>query len=146
MASVSRRGRGRRTVNEINMVPFIDVMLVLLIIFMVTAPMITPGVINAPTVGKADQTPPETARVFVDPTGKIEWEVTGQPKQTTTLEQVQQLAKDWQAQQLEQGKTQDQFAIVIVGDSKASYEYVMNALTALQEAQIKRVAFLLNQK
>ena len=43
MPAVSSRGRGRRTVNEINMVPFIDVMLVLLIIFMVTAPMLTPG-------------------------------------------------------------------------------------------------------
>ena len=146
MAGVTRRGRGRRTMNEMNMVPFIDVMLVLLIIFMVTAPMVTPGVINAPSVGKADQTPPETARVFVDPSGKIEWEVTGQPKQQATLEQVQGLAQAWQESQFEQGKTQDQFAIVIVGDSQASYEYVMNALTALQSAQIKRVAFLLNQK
>ena len=41
-AMSSRGGRNRRTVNEINMVPFIDVMLVLLIIFMVTAPMLTP--------------------------------------------------------------------------------------------------------
>ena len=46
-AVASRGGRSRRTVNEINMVPFIDVMLVLLIIFMVTAPMLTPGSINA---------------------------------------------------------------------------------------------------
>ena len=40
MPAVSSRGRGRRTISEINMVPFIDVMLVLLIIFMVTAPLI----------------------------------------------------------------------------------------------------------
>ena len=40
MPAVAGRGRGRRTINEINMVPFIDVMLVLLIIFMVTAPLI----------------------------------------------------------------------------------------------------------
>ena len=45
MASVTRRhGSHRRTINEINMVPFIDVMLVLLIIFMVTAPMLAAGV------------------------------------------------------------------------------------------------------
>ncbi|HRN07643.1 MAG: biopolymer transporter ExbD, partial [Ottowia sp.] len=43
MPNVSSRGRGRRAMNEINMVPFIDVMLVLLIIFMVTATVITPG-------------------------------------------------------------------------------------------------------
>ena len=53
MPAMSSRGRNRRTVNEINMVPFIDVMLVLLIIFMVTAPMLTPGSINVPSAGKS---------------------------------------------------------------------------------------------
>jgi biopolymer transport protein TolR len=53
MPAVAHRGRGRRTMNEINMVPFIDVMLVLLIIFMVTAPLITPSLIDLPSVGKA---------------------------------------------------------------------------------------------
>ena len=50
MPAVAGRGhgRGRRTINEINMVPFIDVMLVLLIIFMVTAPLITPSLIDLP--------------------------------------------------------------------------------------------------
>ena len=52
MPAMASRGRGRRTINEINMVPFIDVMLVLLIIFMVTAPMLTPGMIDVPSVGK----------------------------------------------------------------------------------------------
>ena len=51
----SGRKRERRTVNEINMIPLIDLMLVLLIIFMVTAPMLTPGVIDVPTVGKGSQ-------------------------------------------------------------------------------------------
>src|ERR671921_1355146 len=55
MPAVVHRGRGRRTINEINMVPFIDVMLVLLIIFMVTAPLITAGVVDLPSVGKARQ-------------------------------------------------------------------------------------------
>ena len=49
MPAVSSRGRGRRTIAEINMVPFIDVMLVLLIIFMVTAPMITPSMVDLPS-------------------------------------------------------------------------------------------------
>ena len=51
MPHVAARGRGRRTMNEINMVPFIDVMLVLLIIFMVTAPVFTPSLIDLPSVG-----------------------------------------------------------------------------------------------
>ena len=57
MPALVSRGRGRRTINEINMVPFIDVMLVLLIIFMVTAPLIAPSVIDLPSVGKANKTP-----------------------------------------------------------------------------------------
>ena len=57
MAAVSSRGRTRRTKNEINMVPFIDVMLVLLIIFMVTAPLISPSQISLPSVGQADAQP-----------------------------------------------------------------------------------------
>ena len=49
MPTLISRGRGRRTISEINMVPFIDVMLVLLIIFMVTAPLITPSMIDLPS-------------------------------------------------------------------------------------------------
>jgi len=63
MPAVSSRGRGRRTINEINMVPFIDVMLVLLIIFMVTAPMITPSVIDLPSVGKAAKQPDQVIQI-----------------------------------------------------------------------------------
>ena len=55
MPAILHRGMRRRTISEINMVPFIDVMLVLLIIFMVTAPLITAGVVDLPTVGKAQQ-------------------------------------------------------------------------------------------
>ena len=57
MPAMVHRGRGRRTISEINMVPFIDVMLVLLIIFMVTAPLITTGVVDLPSVGKSQQRP-----------------------------------------------------------------------------------------
>ena len=47
--------RVRKSMNQINVVPYIDVMLVLLVIFMVTAPLVTPGIIDLPTVGKAGQ-------------------------------------------------------------------------------------------
>ena len=49
--------RERRLKNEINVVPYIDVMLVLLVIFMVTAPMMTTASIDVPSVGKAAQAP-----------------------------------------------------------------------------------------
>ena len=50
--------RPRRAMSEINVVPYIDVMLVLLVIFMITAPLVNPGVIELPSVGKSSQ-PPE---------------------------------------------------------------------------------------
>ena len=65
MPNVAGRGRGRRTMNEINMVPFIDVMLVLLIIFMVTAPLIAPSMIDLPSVGKASKAPDQIVHVQI---------------------------------------------------------------------------------
>ena len=65
MPTLVNRGRGRRTINEINMVPFIDVMLVLLIIFMVTAPLISPSVIDLPSVGKAGRTPDLVIQIII---------------------------------------------------------------------------------
>jgi len=66
MAAISSRGKGRRTMNDINMVPFIDVMLVLLIIFMVTAPLITPSMIDLPSVGQAARQPDSFVQVIID--------------------------------------------------------------------------------
>ena len=71
------RGRGRRTISEINMVPFIDVMLVLLIIFMVTAPLIQPSMIDLPSIGKANQQPDIVVEVILRKDQSIE--VNGKP-------------------------------------------------------------------
>ncbi|GEM_PF-38683 len=65
MPAVTSRGRGRRNISEINMVPFIDVMLVLLIIFMVTAPLITPSMIAVPRVGKAALQPKNPVHILI---------------------------------------------------------------------------------
>ncbi|MEI6117471.1 MAG: biopolymer transporter ExbD, partial [Burkholderiales bacterium] len=75
MSSVrSSSGRqGRRLKNEINVVPYIDVMLVLLVIFMVTAPLITPGVIELPTVGQAASVPATPIEVQITEDGKLSW-------------------------------------------------------------------------
>src|SRR6187431_1921299 len=61
---IERRG-GRRLMNEINVVPYIDVMLVLLVIFMVTAPLITPGVVDLPSVGKSSVAPVSPLEVVI---------------------------------------------------------------------------------
>ena len=57
--------RPRRLKNEINVVPYIDVMLVLLVIFMVTAPMVPPASINLPSVGKASQPPVAPLEIII---------------------------------------------------------------------------------
>ncbi|MFO0106695.1 MAG: biopolymer transporter ExbD, partial [Burkholderiales bacterium] len=72
MPSPSSRSRGRRTISEINMVPFIDVMLVLLIIFMVTAPMITPSMVDLPSVGKAAKQPDKVVQVVIQKDERLE--------------------------------------------------------------------------
>ncbi|WP_159918264.1 ExbD/TolR family protein [Pantoea sp. 18069] len=130
----SRGGRQRRTVNEINMVPFIDVMLVLLIIFMVTAPMLTPGAINVPSAGKASRLPTENlARILIDQDGSIRLK-TGNGEQVVRLNELGFAAKAWQAQQPEDS------AVVISADKTLSYDTVMQTMGQLQRAGVKRVA------
>ena len=63
--------------SEINVTPFVDVMLVLLIIFMVTAPLITTGVVDLPTVGQASQRPPKVIEVVVGPDERLKLRVDG---------------------------------------------------------------------
>src|SRR5699024_7883821 len=67
----SHRRRQRRQKNEMNVVPYIDVMLVLLVIFMVTAPMITPGIIDLPTVGEASEVPATPVEVQLGEDGVL---------------------------------------------------------------------------
>ncbi|MCV5977751.1 biopolymer transporter ExbD, partial [Escherichia coli] len=64
-------------ISEINMVPFIDVMLVLLIIFMVSAPLITTGLVDLPTVGKAARQPDKVVEVVVGSDESIKLRIDG---------------------------------------------------------------------
>ena len=136
MPAVASRGkRNRRTVNEINMVPFIDVMLVLLIIFMVTAPMLTPGAISVPKAGKSERPPTKNiAHVLLDKEGKIELKATGKPAQKLSLNELKDAAKTWQSEQPEDS------AMLLVADKDLSYQKVMETMAAVQAAGVKRVA------
>ena len=135
MASIApRSGRGRRTMNEINMVPFIDVMLVLLIIFMVTAPLISPSVIDLPTVGKAATVPDQVIHVEISKDEKITIKSTGTTVATRTSS-LEMLARD--VRQL-QGEVA-QGPVVITGDRSIKYETVVKAMDILQRAGVQRV-------
>ncbi|HVE53607.1 MAG TPA: ExbD/TolR family protein [Ramlibacter sp.] len=133
MPSVTHRGRGRRTMNEINMVPFIDVMLVLLIIFMVTAPLITPSVIDLPSVGKGKDLPQQLIQVSLGKDEALELKI-GDKTSAVTLRDLAALVKQAQATQ-----PAGQSAVVISADRSVRYEAVVKVMDTLQRAQVQRV-------
>lgn len=136
MPAVAGRGRGRRTINEINMVPFIDVMLVLLIIFMVTAPLITPSMIDLPSVGKAARQPDQIIQVVLTKNDALEVKV----KEQTTAVQIKDLAVTVQkAQTGKDGAALTNSAVVISADKNVKYESVVKVMDTLQRAGIQRV-------
>ncbi|MDD2545952.1 MAG: biopolymer transporter ExbD [Burkholderiaceae bacterium] len=138
MPAMASRGRGRRTINEINMVPFIDVMLVLLIIFMVTAPMLTPGVIDVPSVGKAAKQPPLVAQILIDKGGQVQFKT---PNGTRTLSgrELGEAARRWQKEQTQET------AVIISADKGIAYETVVKTMDALQKAGVQRVGLSVKQ-
>ncbi len=131
MPSVASRGRGRRTINEINMVPFIDVMLVLLIIFMVTAPMIAPSVIDLPTVGKANKAPDKVVQIQVAKDETLQLQTDGQSRPVALPGLVE-------AVRAAQAGAADA-AVVISADRTVRYEVVVKVMDTLQRAGVARV-------
>lgn len=131
MPAVSSRGKGRRTVVEINMVPFIDVMLVLLIIFMVTAPMLTPGNIDVPTAGKSSKPAAKNiAYVLLEKDGRVIFK-TKNTEQQITLPELQGIATSWK------NSDPEHTAIQILADKTLPYESVVQAMAQLQAAEVR---------
>lgn len=142
MASIQPRGRGRRTINEINMVPFIDVMLVLLIIFMVAAPLISPSQINLPSVGQAAQQPERFVHVVIDGDSQVRVSE-GRANSDTPAISVDQVAQRVQALQAggdvsQQGNAAN-VPVVISADKNVKYETVIGVMDRLQRAGVARV-------
>jgi biopolymer transport protein TolR len=131
MPAMVNRGRGRRTINEINMVPFIDVMLVLLIIFMVTAPLITPSVIKLPKVGKAAKQPDLVVQIILSEGDALELKT----KDKTSKPSLKELAGA--VRQAQAGASNS--AVVISADRSIKYESVVKVMDTLQRAGVQRV-------
>ena len=131
MPSLVSRGRGRRTINEINMVPFIDVMLVLLIIFMVTAPLITPSMIDLPSIGKAAKQPDQVIQIVIDKNEALVLKLKDKSS-TLTLQTIVAAVK-----QAQSGASNP--AVVISADRNIKYESVVKLMDTLQRAGIARV-------
>jgi len=138
MPAVTHRGRGRRTISEINMVPFIDVMLVLLIIFMVTAPLITTGVVDLPSVGKSKLRPEHVIELVVGVDEQLRMRVDGKEPNALAMSDV---ASRVLAAQGGNAET----PVVISADKSVKYETVVKAMDALQRAGVQRVGLSVKQ-
>lgn len=128
---MARQRSRRKMMNQINVVPYIDVMLVLLVIFMVTAPMTNPGVVELPSVGQALKQPAAPLVITVKTDKGIELE--GKRLQRDELLAV---VRDSLARHPGQ-------AVVIAADKTARYEDVVGVMDLLKMNQVDKVGLLL---
>ena len=130
--------RSRRLMNEINIVPYVDVMLVLLVIFMVTAPLVNPGVIDLPSVGKSAVPPAAPLEVIVRRDSSL---VLRERDKGRADERAVSSAQLVAALQERQKKSPDQ-PVVISADKDVRYEAVLKVMDELQRHNIRRVGLL----
>lgn len=138
MAQVSR---GRRLMGEINVVPYIDVMLVLLIIFMVTAPLLTQGVkVDLPKAG-AEPLDPEMLKntiplvLSVDREGGLHLNIGGNPQAVLDSDIVA-------ARATAALRRNPQLPVLVKADSRVEYGRVVQAMVILQHAGARKVGFI----
>lgn len=129
--------RPRRAMSEINVVPYIDVMLVLLIIFMVAAPLINPGQIDLPQAAARLDPAVVPLEVRVRPNGDLHVVDRNKGGAELRVNRVQLLEVVREAQRANPG-----VAVVIAGDRNVRYEEVIQVLDVLQRGQVKRVGLL----
>lgn len=133
--------QSHRAISEMNVVPFIDVMLVLLVIFMITTPLLTQGVkVNLPeTTSKA--LPPDQKEpliVTVDAAGNFYLNTASKPHQPITARALSNLV----ATQLSNETTELQRPVLVRGDKNTNYGKVMEAMVLLQQAGAKSVGLI----
>ena len=133
----SRRLRTRKLKSEINVVPYIDVMLVLLVIFMITAPLLNLGVdINLPQANaKAIETKKDPVVVSVDAGGGYTLKLQDASKRSVN-------AAELDAQMRALVKANPDIAVFVAGDGKASYDTVYQAMVLLQQAGVEQVGLM----
>lgn len=138
--SYSRRSRNR-PVSQINVVPYIDVMLVLLVIFMITAPLMNPGQIDLPSVGKSLVPPIAPLEVVIrkDVTLALRDRSLGNRALPVTRDELVSMLKEKQALHPDQ-------PVVITADKNVRYEEVIKVMDVLQQQQVKKVGLLVQTK
>jgi len=135
------RRAGRRLMNQINVVPYIDVMLVLLVIFMVTAPLMNPGQVELPSIGKSAQVPVAPLEVIIraDRSLALRDRERSSDERNIGRDELLRIIRDKQKKNSSQ-------AVVISADKSVRYEAVMDVMDLLQRNQVQRVGLLVQTK
>ncbi len=131
------RRSGRRLMNQINVVPYIDVMLVLLVIFMITAPLINPGQIELPQIGKTSDPPVQPLEVSIRADASL-WlrdRSRTSVESKVTRDELIAAIRDKQ-------NTNPEQAVVIAADKEVRYSSVLEVMDMLQQNQVRRVGLL----
>jgi biopolymer transport protein TolR len=125
--------------NQINVVPYIDVMLVLLVIFMVTAPMLPSGTVDLPSVAKSSQAKRAPMEIVVK--GDDDWTLRDRAsaKEAISVNKTELIERLVEAQ-----KDDPEKPVVIAADKRVRYEAVMKVMDLLQRNQIAKVGLLVH--
>jgi len=124
--------RHRKAINQINVVPYIDVMLVLLVIFMITAPLVNPGAIDLPSVGSRLAVPVAPMVISLRSDLSLSLQEGGGAQQRMSRGDIVARVRERQAKNPEQ-------AVVIAADKSVRYEEVIGLLDVLQRAGVRKV-------
>lgn len=138
---MSMRRAKRRLMNEINVVPYIDVMLVLLIIFMITAPLVNSGQIELPQIGKSLKPAIAPLEVII----KADKSLAIRDLALTTTERKVNRGELIAVIKKKQEKNKDQ-PVVIAADKNVRYEEVIKMMDILQKQKVTKVGLLAKQK
>jgi len=130
--------RPRKSINQINVVPYIDVMLVLLVIFMITAPLITPGVVELPSMESRLSAPLAALEVSLRADRSL-WLRDGPTTVRVSRDELLARVRERQA------KNPDQ-PVLIAADRSVRYEEVTGLLDLLQRNGVRKVGLLLRQQ
>ena len=128
--------RQRKAINQINVVPYIDVMLVLLVIFMVTAPLVNPGEIELPSVGSKLMVPAQPLEVTLRTDTSL-W-LRDQAASTPAIK----VSRDELVARIRERQGKQEQPVVIAADAKAAYQDVLAILDLLQRNGVKKVGLL----
>ena len=129
--------RQRRLMNQINVVPYIDVMLVLLVIFMVTAPMKPTGTVDLPSMAKSSQVKTDPLKIKVRGGGKLDFSDPQTKRSVSSVSETELLDELRAAQEKDADR-----AVVIEAEKSVRYEAVMNVMDLLQQNNINKVGLL----